>query len=96
MPVVNIVDGINRIVSPTVLDYMNEYYGQSASECGLANGAELENNGDSGSAGSHWEGRLFGEEVMSASLVNQDRAILSGLAMIACIIRLRLSYFSDL
>jgi hypothetical protein len=47
---------------------VREYFG-----CPNAPGAYLENEGGSGSAGSHWERRVFGSEYMTASQVEDFR-----------------------
>jgi hypothetical protein len=47
---------------------VREYFG-----CPNAPGAYLENQGGSGSAGSHWERRVFGTEYMTASQVEDFR-----------------------
>jgi hypothetical protein len=41
--------------------------------CSSIPGAILENQGGSGSAGSHWERRIFGNEYMTASQINDQR-----------------------
>ena len=49
-----------KIVTPTVLAKAREQFG-----CASLNGAEIENQGGSGTAGSHWEKRIFMNEYMS-------------------------------
>lgn len=41
--------------------------------CATLNGAELENDGGSGTAGSHWEERVFLGELMVRFCVNRER-----------------------
>jgi len=47
---------------------LKSYFG-----CASLPGAILENQGGSGSAGSHWERRIFGNEYMTASQINDQR-----------------------
>lgn len=52
---VNMIDAYGthaQIVTPRVLDVAKSHY-----DCNTLTGADLENNGDTGSAGSHWEYR---------------------------------------
>jgi leishmanolysin len=50
--------------------------------CSSVPGAIMENQGGSGSAGSHWERRLFGDEYMTASQINDQRVSELTLAML--------------
>jgi leishmanolysin len=56
------------ILTPRVVNYVKRYF-----NCPGLNGAELEDNGSSGSAGSHWERRVFGNEVMTASVISNSK-----------------------
>merc|ERR1712166_1114447 len=49
-----------KIVTPKVLETVREQFA-----CQDLNGAELENQGGSGTAGSHWEKRIFNNDFMS-------------------------------
>eukprot|EP01017_Pseudomicrothorax_dubius_P035859 TRINITY_DN5081_c0_g2_i8.p1 TRINITY_DN5081_c0_g2~~TRINITY_DN5081_c0_g2_i8.p1 ORF type:complete len:508 (-),score=67.00 TRINITY_DN5081_c0_g2_i8:69-1592(-) len=62
-----------RGVSTTILTYpkVAEYVRQHFN-CPDAEGAELENEGDSGSKGAHWERRVFFNELMTASLTESS------------------------
>eukprot|EP01062_Namystynia_karyoxenos_P031919 TRINITY_DN2361_c2_g1_i1.p1 TRINITY_DN2361_c2_g1~~TRINITY_DN2361_c2_g1_i1.p1 ORF type:complete len:727 (+),score=129.15 TRINITY_DN2361_c2_g1_i1:78-2183(+) len=53
---------VHRIVTPEVVRTLREYSG-----CYNLTGAEIENEGDAGSKGSHWEKRIFGNEGMTPS-----------------------------
>jgi len=57
---------------------LKSYFG-----CSSIPGAILENQGGSGSAGSHWERRIFGSEYMTASQVNDQRISELTLALLA-------------
>jgi leishmanolysin len=50
--------------------------------CSSLPGAILENQGGSGSAGSHWERRIFGNEYMTASQINDQRVSSLTLALL--------------
>lgn len=58
------------IVAPNVLAYAKEYFG-----CDNVTSLPLEDNGGSGSKGSHWERVSFGNEYMTASQI--ERAAVS-------------------
>ncbi len=47
------------IVLPKVVEYARQYFG-----CPNITGVELENEGSFGTAGSHWERRILGDEVI--------------------------------
>eukprot|EP00756_Hemistasia_phaeocysticola_P022323 Hpha_TRINITY_DN15826_c3_g6::TRINITY_DN15826_c3_g6_i1::g.190110::m.190110/K01404/GP63; leishmanolysin len=51
---------VTKMATPEVLSAVREY-----SACNSLNGAEIENEGGSGTAGSHWEKRVFGPEAMT-------------------------------
>ena len=58
-----IINGVERTLlkTPKVLEYARGHFG-----CPSLGGVELENQGGSGSAGSHWEGRImFGDYMIS-------------------------------
>jgi hypothetical protein len=57
---------------------LKSYFG-----CSSIPGAILENQGGSGSAGSHWERRIFGNEFMTASQINDQRVSELTLALLA-------------
>jgi leishmanolysin len=57
---------------------LKSYFG-----CSTVQGAILENQGGSGSAGSHWERRIYGNEYMTASQINDQRISELTLAMLA-------------
>jgi hypothetical protein len=57
---------------------LKNYFG-----CSSIPGAILENQGGSGSAGSHWERRIFGNEFMTASQINDQRISELTLALLA-------------
>ena len=46
------------ITLPGVVEYAREYF-----DCNNLTGVELENQGGSGTQGSHWERRILGDEV---------------------------------
>ena len=51
------IDGdrvVKKIVTPTVVEKAREHF-----RCGSLDGAELEDEGGPGTAGSHWESRTF-------------------------------------
>ncbi|EAR98426.1 leishmanolysin family protein (macronuclear) [Tetrahymena thermophila SB210] len=48
--------------TPNVLEFAKKYYG-----CNTIPGMALENQGDEGSAGSHWETTIIQDEIMNAS-----------------------------
>eukprot|EP01062_Namystynia_karyoxenos_P040080 TRINITY_DN29210_c0_g2_i1.p1 TRINITY_DN29210_c0_g2~~TRINITY_DN29210_c0_g2_i1.p1 ORF type:complete len:1115 (+),score=255.03 TRINITY_DN29210_c0_g2_i1:88-3345(+) len=52
--------GITKMATPEVMKKVREYSG-----CPTLNGAEIEQEGGSGTAGSHWEKRVFGNEGMT-------------------------------
>jgi leishmanolysin len=54
------------IITPRVKSFVNSHFGCAA---GTLPGAPLEDNGSSGSAGSHWEKLFFSSEFMSAASV---------------------------
>jgi len=56
---------------------LRSYFG-----CSNLPGAILENQGGSGSAGSHWERRIFGDEYMTASQINDQRVSALTLALL--------------
>jgi leishmanolysin len=56
------VNNINYIIMPEVKKLAANYF-----NCATVNGGTLENEGGSGSAGSHWERVTFGNEAMTAS-----------------------------
>ncbi|KFD62968.1 hypothetical protein M514_24818 [Trichuris suis] len=62
----------NVIASRNVQRFVRSYF-----NCSDAEGAELENDGGFGTAGSHWEKRLFGPEVMTG--VQSRKGVFSGL-----------------
>eukprot|EP01062_Namystynia_karyoxenos_P031914 TRINITY_DN2361_c1_g2_i1.p1 TRINITY_DN2361_c1_g2~~TRINITY_DN2361_c1_g2_i1.p1 ORF type:complete len:1708 (+),score=322.90 TRINITY_DN2361_c1_g2_i1:87-5126(+) len=51
---------VTKMATPEVIKKVREYSG-----CPTLNGAEIENEGGSGTAGSHWEKRVFGNEGMT-------------------------------
>eukprot|EP00756_Hemistasia_phaeocysticola_P035802 Hpha_TRINITY_DN16606_c1_g1::TRINITY_DN16606_c1_g1_i16::g.180223::m.180223/K01404/GP63; leishmanolysin len=51
---------VTKMATPEVMTKLREYSG-----CNSLNGAEIENEGGSGTAGSHWEKRVFGNEAMT-------------------------------
>jgi hypothetical protein len=51
---------VTQIVTPSVVKAVREHFG-----CSTLNGAELEDGGGAGTAGSHWEKLLFGPEFMT-------------------------------
>jgi leishmanolysin len=57
------------IITPPVVKHSQNYF-----NCPSAWGAPLEDNGDEGSAGSHWERITFGNEAMTASDVEGGNA----------------------
>lgn len=50
---------VTKVVTPTVINKVREQFG-----CPTLNGAELEDDGGPGTAGSHWEQRIFDGEMM--------------------------------
>ncbi|TNV71142.1 hypothetical protein FGO68_gene11989 [Halteria grandinella] len=54
--------GRDWIILPQVVNAVKNHFG-----CSSATGAPLENNGGSGTAGSHWERTTFGNEAMTGS-----------------------------
>ena len=62
------------IVTPKVLAWAKTYYG-----CNTMDGVPLENNGDSGTAESHWEKFIAASEVMGP--VDFNEVTMSGLTM---------------
>lgn len=61
-----VIDGrtVSRLITPRVRDAARAHFG-----CDSLAGAQLENEGSEGSAGSHWEYNLFQGEVMVASTI---------------------------
>ena len=53
---------VQKIITPTVVEKVRQHFG-----CSTLDGAELEDSGGSGSAGSHFEKRIFGNEFMTAT-----------------------------
>jgi len=53
---------VNKLVTPTLVDTVRSHFG-----CSSADGAELEDYGGSGSAGSHFEATVFMNEIMTSS-----------------------------
>eukprot|EP00756_Hemistasia_phaeocysticola_P039802 Hpha_TRINITY_DN16831_c1_g6::TRINITY_DN16831_c1_g6_i1::g.151771::m.151771 len=53
---------VMKMATPEVLSKLREYSG-----CDTLNGGEIENEGGSGTKGSHWEKRLFQSEAMTGS-----------------------------
>lgn len=47
------------IVLPKVVEYARQYF-----DCPTLQGVELENEGSAATAGSHWERRILGDEVL--------------------------------
>jgi hypothetical protein len=65
---------VNYMVSPKVRAWVRDHYG-----CNTMLGMELENEGGSGTAGSHWETRLAHNELMTGAI--KARPSLSGLTL---------------
>ena len=53
---------ITKLITPRVVEKAREHF-----NCNTLDGVELENQGSSGTAGSHWEKRLFDNEYMTGS-----------------------------
>ena len=58
------VSTIKRVVTPAVQAFTREHY-----DCSTATGAEIEDDGGSGTVGSHWEMRTVLTDFMTGSLV---------------------------
>lgn len=71
---------IKKLATPNLVSYAKSHFG-----CTSINGVELEDGGGSGTAGSHWESRVAGDEYMTG-YVNPSMPV-SGLT---------LSLFSDM
>jgi leishmanolysin len=56
------------VTTPRVAQLSKRYFG-----CSSLQGAEIEDDGGAGSAGSHWERRIFGNEMLTASDVPDPR-----------------------
>ena len=56
--------GVNKIISPNVVAKVRDQFG-----CSQNTGAEIENYGGSGTAGSHWEKRIIANEFMNPQAV---------------------------
>jgi len=71
-----VVDGVSRlyIKSPEVLRTAREHY-----NCPTIERIEFENQGGVGSLGSHWERRIFGNEIMTSD--NMYNPVLSAITM---------------
>mmetsp|Transcript_24870 Transcript_24870/g.41759 ORF Transcript_24870/g.41759 Transcript_24870/m.41759 type:complete len:349 (-) Transcript_24870:34-1080(-) len=54
---------VTKIITPTVLAKVREHFA-----CPSLNGAELEDQGGTGTAGSHWETRIYFNEYMTGQL----------------------------
>eukprot|EP01116_Phalansterium_solitarium_P017119 TRINITY_DN4137_c0_g1_i2.p1 TRINITY_DN4137_c0_g1~~TRINITY_DN4137_c0_g1_i2.p1 ORF type:complete len:730 (-),score=220.18 TRINITY_DN4137_c0_g1_i2:455-2644(-) len=65
---------IQKIVTPRVTQFGKEHF-----NCPSLNGFELENAGGSGTAGSHWERRIAGNELMCGFI--NDQMPITGLTM---------------
>lgn len=61
------IDGVtfDAIVAPELIAYAKEYY-----NCNTIVGIPLENNGQTGTAGSHWEKTWFPDEYMNPTIEN--------------------------
>jgi len=69
-------DTVTKIVTPKALKAAATHFG-----CSNLNGAELENHGGSGSAGSHWKARIYNYEFMQASSDGTDPVYYSPLTL---------------
>lgn len=58
---------VTEIRSPKVVAHARDYF-----KCSRLSGVEIENNGGSGSAGSHWERVILGNEMMTASEIDSS------------------------
>jgi Leishmanolysin/EGF-like domain len=68
-----------KLITPAVVSFITAHFG-----CPQLNGAELEDGGSSGSASSHWEKRIFFNELLNPSVEN-----------VLYRSKLTLSYFDD-
>lgn len=64
------------MTAPDVVNYAKTYFG-----CSSVNGLPIEENGSSGSAGSHWERTSFGNEYMCAA--QMQRQVVSKFTLLA-------------
>eukprot|EP00759_Apiculatamorpha_spiralis_P030117 PhF_6_TR31874/c2_g1_i1/m.47326/K01404/GP63; leishmanolysin len=69
---------VTHLTTPSVLIAAKEYFG-----CQVLTGIPLENDGGPKSAGSHWEKRVLGTEMMVASQVTSDIPVFSELSFAA-------------
>eukprot|EP00003_Mantamonas_plastica_P027914 TRINITY_DN612_c2_g1_i1.p1 TRINITY_DN612_c2_g1~~TRINITY_DN612_c2_g1_i1.p1 ORF type:complete len:1009 (+),score=224.98 TRINITY_DN612_c2_g1_i1:1041-4067(+) len=67
---------VDMIVTPTVVEAVRMHSG-----CNTLAGAYLEDGGGTGSAGSHWEKRTLGNELMTSSASQHQDAILSNITL---------------
>ena len=63
--VYKVINGVTNIVTPKVLSYAKNYF-----NCPSLTGVPLENEGTSGSLGSHWEKDIFYNEYMTSSITS--------------------------
>jgi len=73
---------VTRMITPSVVMEAKRHF-----NCSTLEGMEIENNGGSGTAGSHWEKRLLGNEGMTGVSAGDGSAVFSTLT---------LAMFSDL
>lgn len=72
---------VQKIITPTVVREARKHFG-----CSSLNGAELENEGGPGIAGSHWESRIFQYEIMDGQAGNNmdfERHVVTRLTLAA-------------
>eukprot|EP01137_Pigoraptor_chileana_P010386 Opistho-2@59929 len=63
---------VTKIVTPTVLSEVRSHFG-----CDGLNGAELEDGGGAGTAGSHWEQRVFYSEYMQGTTSGHEMSAIT-------------------
>lgn len=73
---VSVEDGVAKIVTPAVKKQIRDMF-----DCDELDGARLEDEGGSGTAGSHWESRMFMGEIMVGNSLGSTRDILSNVTM---------------
>ena len=72
---------IKKINTPKVLEKIKEHFAQADCDAWQTPGGELEDDGGGGTAGSHWEKRVFMNEVMTGSVNANWPAVVSPITL---------------
>jgi hypothetical protein len=67
---------VKLVSTPSVVDYVRKHF-----NCDTLAGAEIEDQGATGTVGSHWEKRTFGDEYMTGTTTTLEVPAMSALTM---------------